>query len=45
VFVQIKCPGTKEVGKPLQYFCRKGFFALNVQATFFSGVGWMFDFI
>ena len=25
VFSQIKCPGTKEVGKPLQYFCRKGF--------------------
>ena len=37
----IKCPGTKEVGKPLQYFCRKGFplfitllsFSLHVSYT------------
>jgi len=44
-FLQIKCPGTKEIGKPLQYFYRKGFFALNVQATFFFGAAYMFDLI
>ena len=32
ILIKIRCPSTKEVGMPKHYFCRKGFFALNVQA-------------
>jgi hypothetical protein len=38
LFIQIKCPGADEVGQPRQYFCRKGFFSLNVQVKFFCFV-------
>ena len=30
--VRIRCPTTKEVLDPGNYYCRKGFYALNVQA-------------
>lgn len=33
ILIKIKCPSMKEVGMPKHYYCRKGFFALNVQAV------------
>ena len=33
LLVQIRCPRKSEVGMPRTFFCRKGFFALNVQAA------------
>ena len=30
--VRIRCPATSEVSDPDNYYCRKGFYALNVQA-------------
>lgn len=33
ILIKIKCPSLKEVGMPKHFYCRKGFFALNVQAV------------
>ena len=33
ILIKIKCPSLMEVGMPKHYYCRKGFYALNVQAV------------